>query len=73
VLPNQTILEAALANGVSLPFSCSMGGCAACACSLVEGEMVLEEPNCLTDAERQDRKVLTCVGRPLGPVTLEVP
>jgi ring-1,2-phenylacetyl-CoA epoxidase subunit PaaE len=73
VLPNQTVLEAALANGVSLPFSCSMGGCAACACSLVEGEMALEEPNCLTDAERQDRKVLTCVGRPLGPVTLEVP
>lgn len=73
VLPNQTVLEAALAGGVSIPFSCSMGGCAACACTLVEGEMALEEPNCLTEAERAERKVLTCVGRPLGPVTLEVP
>lgn len=73
VLPGQTVLEAALADGVSLPFSCSMGGCAACACTLLDGEMVLEEPNCLTEAERGERKVLTCVGRPLGPVTLEVP
>ncbi len=73
VLPNQTVLEAALASGVSVPFSCSMGGCAACACTLVDGEMALEEPNCLTERERSEGKVLTCVGRPLGPVTLEVP
>lgn len=73
VAPNQTVLEAALASGVALPFSCSMGGCAACKCTAVEGEMEMEEPNCLTDAERAARQVLTCVGRPLGNVTLEVP
>jgi len=71
--PGKTVLEAALAAGVALPFSCAMGGCAACACSVVSGEVQLDEPNCLTEAERAAGKTLTCVGRPLGPVTLEVP
>lgn len=73
VAPGKTVLDAALGAGVALPFSCAMGGCAACACSVVSGQMQLDEPNCLTDAERAAGKTLTCVGHPLGPVTLEVP
>jgi ring-1,2-phenylacetyl-CoA epoxidase subunit PaaE len=73
VAPGTTVLEAALAAGVALPFSCAMGGCAACACSVVSGDVQLDEPNCLTEGERAAGRTLTCVGRPLGPVTLEVP
>jgi ferredoxin len=72
VQPDQTILEATLAAGLPMPFSCTVGGCGACKVALRAGAVDLEEPNCLTDAEREAGDVLTCVGRPLGPITIEV-
>ncbi|MBX7192861.1 MAG: ferredoxin--NADP reductase, partial [Sandaracinaceae bacterium] len=71
VSPDQTVLEAALAQGVALPFSCQMGGCGACRCKGA-GELVMDEPNCLTDAEKREGHVLTCVSRALGPSSLEL-
>ncbi len=68
----QTILEAGLAAGVAMPFSCAMGGCAACKVKVTSGEVVMEEPNCLTAAEREDGYVLACVGRAASPCTVEV-
>jgi ferredoxin len=65
VEPGQTILEAALAAGIDMPFSCAMGGCGACRVHRAEGEVQMEEPNCLSRAEREQGYVLTCVGRPL--------
>lgn len=64
VEPGQTILEAALAAGIDMPFSCAMGGCGACRVHRVEGDIHMEEPNCLTRGEREQGYVLTCVGRP---------
>jgi ferredoxin-NADP reductase len=72
-LPGATVLEAGLAAGVPMPFSCAVGGCGACRVKLVEGDVELEEPNCLSDAERAAGWVLACVGRPCGPCTVEVP
>lgn len=72
VEPGQSILEAALGAGVEMPYSCAMGGCGACRVHLSEGEVQMEEPNCLSRAERERGYVLTCVGRPLGSVRLEV-
>ncbi len=72
VQPGETLLEAAQRVGDGLPFSCAMGGCAACKVLCTSGEIVMDEPNCLTPAERESGAVLTCVARPLGPVTLEV-
>ena len=68
----QTILEAALAANVDAPFSCAMGGCGACRVHLDAGEVLMEEPNCLSRGEREQGYVLMCVGRPLGPCTIEV-
>lgn len=73
VLPGATLLEAGLAAGVSMPFSCAAGGCGACRVRVVSGDVELEEPNCLSDAERGAGYVLACVGRPCGPCTIEVP
>jgi ring-1,2-phenylacetyl-CoA epoxidase subunit PaaE len=64
VEPGQTILEAGLAAGIEMPFSCAMGGCGACRVRLTDGEVQMEEPNCLSRAEREQGYVLTCVGRP---------
>jgi ring-1,2-phenylacetyl-CoA epoxidase subunit PaaE len=72
VEPGQTILEAGLAAGIDMPFSCAMGGCGACRVRLTNGEVDVEEPNCLSRAEREQGYVLACVGRPLGTVSVEV-
>jgi ring-1,2-phenylacetyl-CoA epoxidase subunit PaaE len=72
-LPGATLLEAGLAAGAPMPFSCAVGGCGACRVRLVSGTVELEEPNCLGEAERAAGYVLACVGRPSGPCVVEVP
>lgn len=71
--PEQTLLEAGLAAGIDMPFSCTLGGCAACKCKVVEGEVSSDEPNCLTDEERAEGWVLACVSRATKPTVIEVP
>jgi ring-1,2-phenylacetyl-CoA epoxidase subunit PaaE len=72
VSPEQTVLEAALAQGVKLPFSCQMGGCGACRVK-GSGELAMDEPNCLSAGELKEGYVLTCVTRALGPSAIEIP
>lgn len=72
VEPGQTVLEAALGAGIDMPFSCAMGGCGACKVRLLEGDIQMEEPNCLSKSEREAGYVLTCIGRPLGTCRVEV-
>jgi ring-1,2-phenylacetyl-CoA epoxidase subunit PaaE len=71
VAPGQTLLEAAVAASVPLDYSCTMGGCGACAVRLVRGEVVLDEPNCLSEAERSANVILACVARPCTDVAVE--
>jgi ferredoxin-NADP reductase len=71
-LPGATVLEAGLAAGAPMPFSCAVGGCGACKVKLIEGNVEVEEPNCLTEAERVAGFVLACVGRPCGPCVVEI-
>ena len=71
-LPGATVLEAGLAAGAPMPFSCAVGGCGACKVKVIEGSDEVDEPNCLSDRERAAGYVLACVGRPCGPCTVEV-
>ncbi|MBK9034240.1 MAG: ferredoxin--NADP reductase [Myxococcales bacterium] len=73
VRPGDTLLEAGLAAGVPLKLSCAMGGCGACAVTLVEGDVTMDEPNCLSAGERAGGKILACVARPTAPCTVEAP
>jgi ring-1,2-phenylacetyl-CoA epoxidase subunit PaaE len=66
-----TLLESATAGRVAMDFSCTMGGCGACKVRLRQGEVTMDEPSCLSDAERDDGMVLACVARPLTDVVLE--
>lgn len=68
---DQSILQAGLQAGLDLDFSCTLGGCAACALRLVEGEVVYDGPNCLSQAERDSGMCLACVGRPRGRIVVE--
>lgn len=63
VARTQYLLEAALNSNVNIPFSCTLGGCGTCKVELLEGEMELEEPNCLTPEELAAGYRLSCVGR----------
>ena len=72
VKPGHTVLEAGLDAGVDMPFSCTMGGCAACRVKLVEGDVAMEEPNCLTAEERERGYILACVSRPTRRCRVEV-
>jgi len=71
--PGQTLLEAGLEASIAMPFSCSMGGCAACRVKLVQGDVVSEEPNCLSADERREGFVLACITRPTSTCTVELP
>ncbi|HUQ07994.1 MAG TPA: ferredoxin--NADP reductase [Kofleriaceae bacterium] len=73
VRAGDTILDAGLAAGVPLRLSCAMGGCGECAVKLTAGDVAMDEPNCLSDAERAGGKILACVARPLTPCTVEAP
>lgn len=70
--PDQTILEAAEAAGVVLPFGCRYGGCITCAARLVEGKV--RQPGATAINARQSRAgyVLLCVARPKSDVVLDV-
>jgi ring-1,2-phenylacetyl-CoA epoxidase subunit PaaE len=71
--PGQTVLEAGLAAGLALPYSCAMGGCGACKIVLERGEVIMREPNCLGEREREAGLVLACVANPTSPCRLSVP
>jgi len=69
----QTLLEAGLEASIPMPFSCSMGGCGKCRIKLVSGEVMSEEPNCLSAEEHREGFVLACVTRASSACTVEVP
>ncbi len=56
----QTILQAGLDAGLDLPSSCTMGGCGACKVHRLDGTVVMSEPNCLSDNEREAGYILAC-------------
>lgn len=70
---DQTILDAALRQGVWLPFACGHGTCATCKCQLVEGDVDLGEasPFALMDMERDEGKILACCAIPESDLVIE--
>ena len=37
--PKETVLNGALRHNIDFPYSCKVGGCAACKCQLVSGKV----------------------------------
>ncbi|HUP90987.1 MAG TPA: ferredoxin--NADP reductase [Solimonas sp.] len=67
----ESILEAGLRQGVSLSFSCTVGGCASCKVKVEQGDVALGEPNCLTAEERAQGYTLACSAFALNPVVID--
>jgi len=73
VPPNKAILETALDQGIDLPYSCQSGLCTACRGKCLSGKVKLDEEEGLSQAERAEGYVLTCVGHPLtDDVVIEI-
>ncbi|MFD9318911.1 2Fe-2S iron-sulfur cluster-binding protein [Streptomyces sp. NPDC060053] len=72
VEPGQTLLDAGLAAGLLMPYSCTVGNCGECIVRLRSGEVAQNEPNCLTPRQKADGYVLTCVSCPRSEVTLDI-
>jgi ring-1,2-phenylacetyl-CoA epoxidase subunit PaaE len=73
VPPGKHILETALDQGIDLPYSCQSGLCTACRGKALSGKVKLDEEEGLSQSERDEGYVLTCVGHPLtDDVVIEI-
>lgn len=73
VEPSKAILETALDQGIDLPYSCQSGLCTACRGKCLSGKVKLDEEEGLSQSERDEGYVLTCVGHPLtDDVVIEI-
>jgi ring-1,2-phenylacetyl-CoA epoxidase subunit PaaE len=62
----ETILDAALRQGVELPYSCKGGVCSTCRAHVVEGEVDMDVHFGLEDYEIARGYILTCQSYPAG-------
>lgn len=69
---DKPVLEAAEEAGLDLPYQCRMGVCGVCsALRVVDGEVEQTEGMFLSDSEKEEGYVLTCVARPRSDLRLE--
>lgn len=69
----ESVLEAAEAAGVSLPFGCRTGACGTCTARLLEGEVSHRRPpRALKERHLADGYVLPCIATPETDARLEV-
>ena len=73
VAEGQTILDAALRQGVWLPHACCHGLCSSCKVDVLEGEVDQGDasPFALMDFEREEGKTLACCATLRSDVTIE--
>ena len=68
------MLDAMLAAGLDAPYSCRVGGCSACMCRILSGNVRMIENLILDDREMAEGWVLACQAHPLSSeVRAEIP
>lgn len=66
----QPILEAATAAGIAIPTNSQMGLFSACKAHCMSGNVEMDGTERLEPAEQDAGFVLTCCGRPKGPIRI---
>ncbi|MDH5353425.1 MAG: phenylacetate-CoA oxygenase/reductase subunit PaaK [Gammaproteobacteria bacterium] len=60
------ILDAAMHNGIELPYSCKAGVCSTCKCKLVKGKVDMDIAHGLEDHEIESGYILSCQAHPIS-------
>ncbi|TDD99617.1 2Fe-2S iron-sulfur cluster-binding protein [Flavobacterium cellulosilyticum] len=60
----QTILDAALKQGIDAPYSCQGGICSSCLARVTEGTAEMKKNSILSDGEIEEGLILTCQAHP---------
>jgi ferredoxin len=70
---DETLLTAAIREGIGLPYGCKDGACGSCKCKLIEGQVVMGEhqEKALSAAEQAAGMILTCRATAQSDVVLE--
>ncbi|OWQ49124.1 hypothetical protein CDL60_01905 [Roseateles noduli] len=68
-----SVLDAALAAGLSVPFSCQRGACGSCAAQCIDGEVERAATASANAIDPGPGRVLMCQVRARGDVVLDVP
>jgi ferredoxin len=68
---SQTILEAAQASGLDLPYSCSAGVCTTCAAQVLAGTVDQSEGMGISPDIREQGYALLCVAYPRSDLKIE--
>ena len=73
LLPGETLLDAAHRQGIGIPYSCRVGGCATCKCRLLEGRVreLTETSYLFSDEELDGGFILACQSIPETDVAIE--
>ncbi len=71
--PEETLLTAALRQGIVLPYSCKNGTCSSCKCKLVDGTVIypFNPPEALSTEDIASGHALACQAVATGDVTIE--
>ena len=69
----ESVLDAALREGIAFPFDCRNGGCGECKCALVSGSVDYGayQDDALPPAEKAVGKMLACCATPLSDLEIE--
>tara|TARA_R110002126_G_scaffold43555_6_gene124847 strand:- start:5920 stop:6198 length:279 start_codon:yes stop_codon:yes gene_type:complete len=73
VQDGETILSAALRSGIDFPNRCRQGVCTSCVCKLQRGEVRYNEPQPLTDIDKQQQFTYCCLAYPASDLVLHHP
>jgi len=69
----ETILEAAVLNGINLPYSCTTGRCSSCKCKILHGESTARsEETGLSEEEKSQGWILTCVRYAITDIVIDL-
>ena len=70
---DESVLAAAIRQGVTLPYGCKDGACGSCKCQLVSGQIehLPHAEQALSEREKNEGFILTCRARAQTDITLE--
>ena len=66
-----TVLEAAEASSIDLPFECRSGICGQCKTRLLSGSVAMDSEDALTAAEKANGWILACQAHATSDVVVE--